>query len=178
MKLFDGIGGPQTACAFLEAPPSRGGQGRQDQPARLPGLVLQWRPLGCALERCHQAAIAIAFQSRVERSGREHAPRLDAGKERLKRAGITAIPFPCRGGLLQPGQQDIHVAHVAERSGKPLQFLMELLAPVPIDQAFERGSSLRNRRVEAAQVMDPLAVPPPGLGIAGRDPRNRSLESR
>ena len=136
------------------------------------------RALGRPLERIQQAAIAIALQGVVECPCRVAAPRLERREQGCQGPRAGTVPLRPRDGLPQPCQQDIQVADAAEHTGQPFQLPLDLLAPWPIDQVLERAELAAQPPDRGSQAMDALAVPPPGLGVAGRDPRDRSLKSR
>ena len=69
-------------------------------------------------------------------------------------------------GRAQPLAKNVQVAHASQFARKPFQLLLEMFAPLAIDQVGNRPQLAAQAAGRGAQVMDPLRLTPARLGSA------------
>ena len=107
--------------------------------------------------------------------------------ERGERVVLACIAGACRSSTVarnsgrrqvQPLTKNVQVTHASEYCRKPFQFLLEMFAPLSIDEVGNRPQLAAQAAGRCAQAMDSLRLTPACLGIGGLQPDNGPLERR
>ena len=163
------IGGAQVPRGLLEPAPGQFRQGRHGRATGDPGLVIQGRVLDGSLEGRQEIAIAVALQGVAQGLRGPVVPGCQLVKERRDRLPVGVIPLGER--ISEPFREHVHIAHVAEQAGQPLQLALDRLDPVWFHQVMKSAKLAAQSAGRRAEAMDALAVTLPGLGFDRLDSR-------